>query len=230
MPARFGAFLLALALSFAASTVASGRAAERAYDIPAQDLEKALLAFGRISGIDIVYEPAILKGMRSEPLRGRFSPPFAVATLLHGSGLAHRFTSATAVLILRGGTHVPDEGEPSTRLVSGGRPQLALGRLKVTAARVIGQPQTDYRPFGHVVQNTIMRRLQDHPATHNRRFEARLSVRIDAHGVIRTLHLASGSGNAALDGEVLRALDGMQLPAVPPPAMPQPVWFEIVQR
>lgn len=229
MPGRFGAFLLALTLAFAASTVAS-RAAERTYDIPAQDLEKALLAFGRISGIDIVYEPAVLKGMRSEPLQGRFAPPLAIATLLHGSGLAHRFTSATAVLILRGGTHVAGEADPSTPLASGGRPQLALSRLKVTAARMIGQPQVDYRPFGHVVQQTIMRRLQDHPATHNRRFEARLSVRIDAHGVIRTLHLQSGAGNAALDGEVLRALDGMQLPAIPPPDMPQPVWFEIVQR
>lgn len=229
-PCRNSAFLLALTLAFSISAPAVGQSTERTYDIPAQDLETALLAFSRISGIDIVYDPAVLQGARSEALRGRFAPPLAVATLLRGSGLGHRFTSASAVLILRGGELRPGNEPAFPSVASAGRTQLALGRLKVTAPQVVGRPHADYRPFGYVVRSTILRRLQDHPMTRKRRFQARLSVRIDAQGVVHPLRLESGAADAALDGEVLRALDGLQLPEGPPQAMPQPVWFEIVQR
>ena len=226
---RAGTILAIFALAVPSAATPPSQTDERAYDIAAQDLETALLAFSRVSGIDIVYDRAILKGERSEALRGRFAPPIAVATLLRHSALTHRFTSATAVLILRGGTQGQD-GSPATPPPPTGHAQLALNRLKVTTGRMIGQPSTDYRPFGQVVQSTIMRRLQDNSATQSKRFKARLAISIDAQGVIHPLRLESGSGDIALDGEVMRVLEGILLPEAPPEGMPQPIWFDVVQR
>jgi hypothetical protein len=201
---------------------------ERDYNIPAQDLEVSLLAFSRMSGIDIVYDQALLRNHRSGPLKGVFAPPIAIAMLLHGSGLSHRFTSATAVLILRGG--VTEQIGAHTSAPTSGAPQLTLDRLRVTAARMIGKPPVDYQAFGQVVRTTIMRRLQDNPSTQQKRFQARVAVQIDAQGVIRHPIMENGSGSSALDAEIIRILHYTTLPNPPPEGMPQPVWFEIVQR
>lgn len=225
---RVGAIPAALALAHPLPAAAA-EPGERVYDIASQDLEAALLVFSRVSGIDIVYDRALLRGKRSDTLRGRFAPPVAVATLLRHSALTHRFTSATAVLILRSGPTAPADG-PDAADAPADRAQLALGRMRVTTGRMIGARPADYRPFGQLVQGTIMRRLQDNAATQARRFEARLAVYIDAQGVVRPLQLESGSGDAVLDAAILRVLDGLALPEAPPEGMPQPVWFEIVQR
>lgn len=233
MPRACRALLAAAALAALFAPAASaatppGSTQERGYDLAAQDLEAALLAFGRTSGIDIVYDSAILRGLRSAPLKGRFAPPIAVATLLRGSPLVHRFTSATAVLIVRAGADRPSGSNPDISAPLG-RAQLTLNRLRVTAGLIIGKPPVDYRPFGQIVQGTIMRRLQDSPVQ-ARRFQARLAVRIDDQGMIRPLGMQAGSGDAQLDKELLRILNGLALPEVPPAGMPQPIWFEIVQR
>lgn len=222
-----GAALAAMP-SPAAAAPSTGSAPEREYNLAAQDLEAALLAFGRTSGIDIVYDSSILRGLRSAPLNGRFTPPIAVATLLRGSPLVHRFTSGTAVLILRAGAD-PSSGSANEGDASLGRAQLTLNRLRVTTGRMIGKPAVDYRPFGQMVQSTIMRRLQDSPVQ-TRRFQVRLAVRIDDHGVMRPLGTQAGSGDALLDKHLLQILTGLALPEAPPEGMPQPVWFEIVQR
>lgn len=216
----------------AASSPVRAESAERSYDIPAQDLEMALLAFSRQSGIDIVYDRPVLEGLRSTPLAGEFSAPVAIATLLRDSHLSHRFTSATAVLILRAGQGSTDggtmRGRESERHTA---PQLLLDRLRVTAAPVIiGARRTDYRPFGQIVQSAITRQLQNAPRTQGRRFQTRLAVRIDTHGIIRHLSVEQTTGDAALDGEIVRLLQDAPMPAIPPEGMPQPIWFEIVAR
>ncbi|HEX7853768.1 MAG TPA: TonB C-terminal domain-containing protein [Sphingobium sp.] len=220
--------LLAIAPTAPAMAADPSPYAERHYDIAAQDLETALLAFSRVSGVDIVYDRAVLRGQRSALLRGSFAPPIAVATLLRESGLAHRFTSATAVLIQRPGSTERMGGHDAQ--ARSGIQQLVLDRLRISTGRMIGKPRTDYRAFGEVVQSTIMRHLQDNPPVQARRFQARLAVQIDPQGVIRQLHVESGSGNPMLDEELTGLLNGMALPRTPPEGMPQPVWFEIVQR
>lgn len=200
------------------------------YDIAAQDLETALLTFSRESGIDIVYDRVVLQGRRSAALAGTFAPPVALATLLSASGLAHRFTSATAVLILqRGGMRAADapgrEGGGSA-----GAPQITLDRLRVTATPRIGMTRTDYRPFGQIVQRAIMRQLQAAPQTQTRRFQTRLAVRLDPQGVIRQLIVERSTGHVALDREIVLLLEGATMPESPPVGMPQPIWFEIVAR
>lgn len=201
----------------------------KAYDIPGQDLESALILFGRQSGIDIIYDRSILSGLRSSPLKDSVMPPLAIATMVQGTGLRYRFTSATAVVILEGGQRKDVAGREDNPTAN--VPQLALDRLRVTSGRMIGAAaRIDYRPFGQIVQSAITRRLQEDRHTHGRRFDTRLAVHLDPAGVIRRLSVERSTGDAGLDRDIIRILDGAPMLAIPPAAMPQPIWFEIVAR
>lgn len=228
------ALCVGIAISAAATPAvarpAQGQVAVRDYDIPIQDLETALLKLGRQSGIDILYERDVLAGLRSAPVRGELTPQAAVARMLVNAPLVHRFTSATAVLILparaTGATTVP-----GSSTMAAAAPRLMLDRLQVRAEPVIGQrPGPDYRPFGYLVRSTIARRLQDDPRTRGRTFNVRLAVAMDPQGVIRDLLVRRGSGTDRLDRAIVSVVSGTTLPEPPPAGMPQPIWLEIIAR
>jgi len=202
----------------------------RDYDIPAQDLETALLRLGRQSGIDILYERDVLVGLRSAPVAGALTPQAAVARMLAGAPLTHRFTSATAVLILPARGTGPAVTSGNAAAVTAA-PRLVLDRLQVKAERIIGQqPGPDYRPFGQLVRSTIARRLQDDPRTRGRSFNVRLAVAMDPQGIIRDPFVRRSSGTDRLDRAIVSVVSGTPLPEPPPAGMPQPIWLEIVAR
>ncbi|WP_158299006.1 TonB family protein [Sphingomonas psychrotolerans] len=224
-----GAWLgAATLLAIGGALVPSVAAAQhRSYDIPAQALEAALLTLGRQSGIDVLYQHGVLDGLTSAPLRGDFSPPAAVATLLRSTGLRHRFTSATAVLILPAALPATS-GETARAAPDGNAPRLVLDRLRVTTARVIGSPAArDYRPFGQTIRTAISRQLQQDPRTSKRQFKVRIAIELDARGVIHGLRVQRGSGQARLDRDIAQVLNGASMPGPPPAGLPQPIWFEI---
>ena len=201
----------------------------RDYDIPAQNLETALLELGRQSGIDILYERDVLAGLRSAPVRGELTPQAAVARMLAGAPLTHRFTSPSAVLVLSARGNSP--AAPVESAATAARPRLMLDRLQVKAERLIGQSQEpDYRPFGQLVRSTIARRLQDDPRTRGRAFNVRLAVAMDPQGVIRDPLVRRSSGTGRLDRAIVSVVSGTALPEPPPTGMPQPIWLEIVAR
>lgn len=203
----------------------------RDYDIAAQNLETALLRLGRESGIDILYERGVLAGLRSAPVKGLLTPQAAIARMLAGAPVTHRFTSATAVLILpaRAAGHDAGSGEGTPGAATA--PRLVLDRLQVKAERIIGQaPGPDYRPFGQLVRSTIARRLQDDPRTRGRSFNVRLAVGMDPQGVIRDPLVRRSSGTGHLDRAIISVVAGTALPEPPPAGMPQPIWLEIVAR
>lgn len=71
------------------------------FDIPAQPLDSALSAFGRATGVQLLYDSAITATRRSAPVRGAFSPPEALSRMLASTGLSPRFTGPrTATLQL----------------------------------------------------------------------------------------------------------------------------------
>ncbi|SFK42541.1 catecholate siderophore receptor [Nitrosomonas aestuarii] len=63
------------------------------YNIPAGLLQDALNQFSRQAGIDLIYDPALLKGAKTQGLEGSFDIPSGLNFLLIGSGL--RFVQQT---------------------------------------------------------------------------------------------------------------------------------------
>jgi len=69
------------------------------FDIPAQPLSQALMAFGRQSGMQIAVDSAAVAGKTSAPVAGSMTADQALRQLLSGSGLSYQFTSANAVTV-----------------------------------------------------------------------------------------------------------------------------------
>ena len=69
------------------------------FDIPAQPLSQALMAFGRQSGMQIAVDSAAVAGKTSASVAGSMTADQALRQLLSGSGLTYHFTSANAVTV-----------------------------------------------------------------------------------------------------------------------------------
>lgn len=89
--------IVALPPAALAQSVASPRIA---FDIPAQDLNEAVLAFGQKTGVRIFIDAAKLRGRRSSAVAGSMTAPEALARLLAGTGLTYRFTAPNRVTII----------------------------------------------------------------------------------------------------------------------------------
>lgn len=69
------------------------------FDMPAQPLSDALLAFSRLTGLQLASSPALLKGARSRPLRGRMTAEQALAHITAGSDLDGRIIGGTVTIV-----------------------------------------------------------------------------------------------------------------------------------
>lgn len=73
------------------------QAGTAAFDIPAQDLNAALLSFASRAGVQIFYDVQKVRGLRSTSVTGTFTPQQALTQLLLGTGITFRFTAANSV-------------------------------------------------------------------------------------------------------------------------------------
>lgn len=69
------------------------------FNIPAQDLNGALLAFADAAGIQVFYDSAKVQGLRSTAVSGNFTPAQALQQLLAGTGIGYTFTAPNAVAL-----------------------------------------------------------------------------------------------------------------------------------
>ena len=84
-----GAFAAGMPVAWAQSTPAAANA-QRSYQIPAGELADALTQFARSAGVILSFDPALVRGRRSDGLNGAYSVGAGFARLLSGSGLQAR--------------------------------------------------------------------------------------------------------------------------------------------
>lgn len=101
-------------------------AARTAFDIPAQDLNAALLAFARQTRVQLFYDVDKVRGLNSPGVSGRFTLPEALDRLLAGTGVTHRFTGSGSVTLERAAADGALVLSPVT-VEALGRPQTAWG-------------------------------------------------------------------------------------------------------
>ncbi len=93
--------IAALACLFLGTAVQAADPGPRSFDIPAQSLEGALIAFGTQSGIEVLFNSDTSKDLRSPGVSGTHIPDQALRLLLAGTGLTAKVTSTGAVTIER---------------------------------------------------------------------------------------------------------------------------------
>ncbi|MBN3726021.1 TonB-dependent siderophore receptor [Burkholderia sp. Ac-20379] len=81
------------------SAIAWGQGAAQGYDIPAQRLDRALNAFARQSGAQLLFAPSLAERHTSQAVQGPMTPAAALARMLSGTGLRANATGADTFTI-----------------------------------------------------------------------------------------------------------------------------------
>jgi iron complex outermembrane receptor protein len=68
------------------------------FDLPAQSMTKALLAFSRVTGLQVATSPAKLNGLQANRLRGRMPAEAALRVLTAGTAIDGRIVGDTVVV------------------------------------------------------------------------------------------------------------------------------------
>lgn len=123
-------------VSLTLSTPATAQTAQTSYSIPGGPLNRVLAAFGRQSGLQIVYVPAIAAGKSSPGVSGAASPSQAVASILQGTGLTYSFPDARTVSI----------AAPSSAAAGGALPAGAIP-LDTIDVQGAGNPNSTMTPM-----------------------------------------------------------------------------------
>ena len=116
IPACAAMVMVALALAAtparaqqpAAPTTMAQLQSERRFDIPAQPLTDALVAFGRQSGIQVTVDGTLVRNVSSPAVRGTMTGWEALTRLLAGSGLTYVVADEETVAIERPGQQNDD--------------------------------------------------------------------------------------------------------------------------
>jgi len=69
------------------------------FDIPAGDLESALITFSRQTGIQSLYPSELVAGRRTSGVQGDYTPEEALQGILAGAGLQYQFSDAKTVVL-----------------------------------------------------------------------------------------------------------------------------------
>jgi iron complex outermembrane receptor protein len=84
-----------------------------ALDISEQELAEALRAVGRQTNTNIIFDPAVAKGLRAQSLRARLTADEALERLLAGTRLAANRTSASTIVIQKQNAPAPVAPAPA---------------------------------------------------------------------------------------------------------------------
>ena len=71
------------------------------FDIPAQELNTALLAFADRAELQLVYDVGFVRGLQSAPLRGEYTIRDGLTKLLEGTGIEFSFSGPATVSLKR---------------------------------------------------------------------------------------------------------------------------------
>ncbi|WP_292019489.1 STN domain-containing protein, partial [Brevundimonas sp. UBA875] len=107
--------ILAAAGSVSAQTSARGRAPV-AVSASAGDLSAALAQYSRASGLQVIADPALLRGRRTQGVSGTLTTAQALDRLLSGTGLVWRL-NGDAVVITRAAQARPAAPAPAAARV-----------------------------------------------------------------------------------------------------------------
>ena len=192
---------LVLLLLLAGGGVAQAEAPLLVLNLPAQDLEHALQAYSRATGMAVLVDRELTRGRRSIGVRGRFTAQEALAMLLTGSGLMARYARSDAFTL-----QLPDVSQPS----------LTRGAAARNAARINNS-------YATALQQAIEASLCRSPLTRPGSFRALVQVWVNPAGVIEHSRLVSSTGDEQRDEALVRSLGAARVERPAPSSLRQPV-------
>ncbi len=192
---------LVLLLLLGAGQAAQAQSPQLSLDLPAQELEPALQAYSRATGMAVLVDRELTQGRRSIGVRGRFTAQEALSMLLTGSGLMARFARVDAFTL-----QLPDVSQPpATR-----------GAAARSAARINNS-------YATALQQAIEASLCRTPLTQPGSFRALVQVWVNREGLIEHSRLVSSTGDEQRDEALVRSLGTTRVERPAPSSLRQPV-------
>lgn len=195
---------VALACLFVMSTVTDELHAQAVpagdkitFDIPAQSLARALIAYGAATGIEVFYNASLTRGLQSDQVVGVMTAEVALRKLLRGTAYIAKSTGPGTLTI----TKAPQETTP-------------------TSAKAAGRRQ--FEPYFAALQRGVSDAFcrQAGPALPHREIFYRFWI--SPSGVVERAEVLADNGDLADDQNGAMPLHGLALVA-PPLGVPQPI-------
>lgn len=185
--------------------LAGGRAAQAqapllTLDLPAQNLEHALQAYSRATGMAVLVDRELTRGRRSISVHGRFTAQEALAMLLTGSGLMARYARSDAFTL-----QLAQVNRPATK----GAPARNAARIN--------------NSYATALQQAIETSLCGSPLTRPGSFRALVQVWVNPQGLIEYSRLVSSTGDEQRDEALVRNLSAARVERPAPSSLRQPV-------
>ena len=181
-----------------APVAATGAETPVDFNIPAQPLARALVAYGAATGLEVFYNAALAERQRSAEVIGILTPAFALQILLRGTGYVARSTGPGAFTI------APGPGEPAP------------------ASVVPDAVRRSYEPYFATIQTQIGDILCRSADIASRRDEIVFRIWLTPSGMITRAEVVGNDGTLAEDQTFAAAMRGLAM-GVPPAGMPEPV-------
>ena len=170
------------------------------FDLPAQPLDAALVAFGEVTGYSVLVSSQLAAGRVAAPVRGDYTPAEALQRLLAGTQLGARFSGSNAFTL------------------------LALADAPVAP----GPPPL--QGYAAILQRSLTRALcRLHPDAFGR-YRLAFQLWLDERGKVRAVHVLEPSGVAQRDRAVLQRLRSLLMDGAPPAGLPQPLTILLTPR
>ncbi|CAI8751992.1 STN domain-containing protein [Pseudomonas marginalis] len=192
---------LVLLLLLAGGRVAQAESPLLLLNLPAQDLEHALQAYSRATGMAVLVDRELTRGRRSISVRGRFTAQEALAMLLTGSGLMARYARDDAFTL---------------QLPAVSQPPATRGAAARNAARINNS-------YATALQQAIETSLCRSPLTRPGSFRALVQVWVNPQGLIEYSRLVSSTGDEQRDEALVRNLGATRVERPAPSSLRQPV-------
>lgn len=192
---------LVLLLLLAGGRVAQAESPLLLLNLPAQDLEHALQAYSRATGMAVLVDRELTRGRRSISVRGRFTAQEALAMLLTGSGLMARYARDDAFTL---------------QLPAVSQPPATRGAAASNAARINNS-------YATALQQAIETSLCRSPLTRPGSFRALVQVWVNPQGLIEHSRLVSSTGDEQRDEALVRNLGTTRVERPAPSSLRQPV-------
>ncbi|WP_219118124.1 secretin and TonB N-terminal domain-containing protein [Janthinobacterium sp. UMAB-56] len=179
------------------------------FDLPAQPLDTALVAFGEATGYSVLVSSTLAAGRVAASVRGDYTPAEALQRLLAGTQLGARFSGSRAFTL------------------------LALADAPVASAPVPAEAVPAAPPlqgYAAILQRSLTRALcRLHPDAFGR-YRLAFQLWLDERGRVRAVHVLEPSGVAQRDHAVLQRLRSLLMDGAPPAGLPQPLTILLTPR
>lgn len=218
-----GTALLQMSGGIGAEGPASDKAKLFLFNIPAQPLQSALIAFAGIVGTQIIYDSKLARNARARAVVGLFTADTALRLMIEGTEFTIVSAGPDVALVplaeIRAGRW-PGES-------SNGETTLVLDTLYV-AVPSGAEERPDFSDYGQLVRAAIRRTLTYRPETARRIYNARFEIWIDPKGAVGEARLTRSSGGAGMDTALKQVIKQIVVDRPPPRGMPQPIYITVI--